>query len=212
MALFVKKLSTDTYSTRYSIGMSKTLVIVGLGNVGKEYQDTRHNIGFKCLDYFAQLNDFPDWTLKKDLKCQLSVNNIGETRVVLAKPTTLMNNSGEAVQAIQRFFKVPDEQTVIVHDELDIPFGQIRTRRGGGSAGNNGLKSIIKHGGGETLRIRLGIQNQSLPKIDSADFVLKKFSAEEQKHLKSLEREVGSILTEYIYGGALVVETRSFIV
>ena len=213
MGLFVREQNTGMEQPLYSVGLSKTLLIVGLGNPGKQYDGTRHNIGFHCLDTMASLNEFPDWTNKKDLKAHLSQHNLGQTRVVLCKPTTFMNNSGEAVQAVQQFYKIADTATVIVHDEIDIPFGQIRLRNGGGSAGHNGLKSVIAQGSEAAGRVRIGIANEFSDQADSADFVLGKFTADEKKHLPALAQEVNAILIEHIYGGGpLPTETRSFLV
>jgi PTH1 family peptidyl-tRNA hydrolase len=211
MGLLVKRGHSSAYVPLYQVGLSRTVIVVGLGNVGTEYEGTRHNVGFACLDAFAAANEFPAWVAKKSLKCELTSQNHAETRVILVKPTTFMNLSGEAVQAVQQFYKVGPESTVIVHDELDIPFGQIRIRQGGGSAGNNGLKSIIQHGGENALRIRIGIHNDHADKQDGADFVLSKFNAHEQGKLKDLKREVSSMLSEYIYGGDLMADTRSFL-
>ncbi len=208
MGLFVKKETNDNMPL-YNLGLEKTVVIVGLGNIGAEYNLTRHNIGFYCIDQFAESNDFPKWTQKKDLKCELSVQSINNKRVVLVKPHTYMNLSGEAVQAVQHFYKVLAEDTVVIHDELDVPFGQIRMRTGGGSAGHNGIKSLIQHGNENVDRIRVGIHNDFAEKADSADFVLGKFTATEQENLKKLSKEVTAILTEYLYGGTLPHETRT---
>lgn len=210
MGLFVRTETTGMHVPLYSVGLNRTVLIVGLGNPGKEYDLTRHNAGFLCLDQFAETNGFPAWSAKQPLKCELTSQNLGETRVVLIKPTTFMNLSGEAVQAVRQFYKVPPDQVVIVHDELDIPFGQIRMRKGGGSAGHNGLKSVIQHGGEDSLRIRIGIHSDVADKADSADFVLGKFTASEQAHLQAMAREVTAIITEYIYGGTLAHDTRTF--
>lgn len=212
MGLFVRKQNTGMEQPLYSVGQTKTILLIGLGNIGKEYDGTRHNIGFDVLDHFAASNDFPAWTKKKDLKAEITAQNLGATRVILCKPTTFMNNSGEALQAVQHFYKLSAADTTIIHDEIDIPFGQIRLRTGGGPAGHNGIKSIIAQGGEKTGRVRIGIANQFSAQADSADFVLGKFTTDEQKHLPALRQEVNSILTEYIYGSALPVETRSFII
>lgn len=209
MALFVKRQHSLSDVPTYSIGLSKTVLIVGLGNIGKDYDLTRHNIGFDCLDYFAEQNDFPAWTTKKDLKATISIHNLGETRVVLCKPTTYMNNSGQAIRAVQDFYKIDPSNTVIVHDEIDIPFGQIRSRQGGGSAGHNGIKSAIEHGSENSGRVRIGIRNDIAEKADSADFVLGKFAKDEQTRLPAITKEVNSILTEYIFGGTLATDTRT---
>jgi PTH1 family peptidyl-tRNA hydrolase len=212
MALFQKKPQTGTSSPLYTLGLQKTVMIVGLGNPGKEYDKTRHNIGFTVLDSLAERLDFPRWIEKKDLKSLLSSQVIGETRVILIKPTTFMNLSGEAVQAAQHFYKVPDAQILVVHDELDIPFGQIRSRLGGSDAGHNGIKSLIQHLGDNFGRIRIGIQNDIAKKADSTDFVLSKFTADEQKQILALLKETNAILSEYMHGQPLVSDTRSFII
>lgn len=213
MGLFVRNEHHDSDQLpRYSIGLSKTVLIVGLGNTGKEYLMTRHNIGFDCLDHFAKQNEFPNWVSKKDLKAELAIHNLGDTRVILAKPTTFMNNSGEAVQAILQFYKIAPSNTLLVHDELDIPYGQIRLRTGGGDAGHNGVKSILPVTGPEVGRLRIGIGNDFSAQANSADFVLGKFTNDEQVLLPALRQEVNSILTEYVYGGLLPTDTRSFLV
>lgn len=213
MSLFQKKPDVGSSVPIYSVGMETVLLIVGLGNIGKEYEGTRHNIGFAVLDHFADKQAFPDWILKKDMKSIITSHTMGSARVILMKPTTLMNNSGEAVQAVQHFYKVDNKRTLLVHDELDIDFGQVRTRVGGGPAGHNGIKSVIAHGVEESARLRIGIGPKRPEQMDSADFVLAKFQADEKKHLDALKRETNSILTEYIYGlGQLPAETRSFIV
>jgi peptidyl-tRNA hydrolase, PTH1 family len=213
MALFQKNpYSSDAGKQLFSFGHTKKILIVGLGNIGKKYDKTRHNLGFSCIDYFASQNDFPAWIEKKDAKCMLSKKTLGETEVILLKPTTMMNLSGEAVQAIAHFYKIATESIVVVHDELDIPFGQIRTRTGGGPAGHNGVKSTIKHVGKDFGRIRIGIESEDRPeKMESSDFVLANLSKEEQDLLPTMSREVASILTETIFSGQLHAETRSFI-
>lgn len=214
MGLFTKK-PTQTSKTAplYTIGSQKTVLLVGLGNPGKEYQGTRHNIGYEALEAFvAAQSEFSDWVAKKDLKCLLSSGTLGATRVIAIKPTTFMNLSGEAVQAVQNFYKIAASQTVVIHDELDLQFGQLRTRTGGGAAGHNGIKSVIQHGTDTFHRIRIGINSPHRVKDEEKDFVLKKFSKEEQAHLSNLHREVSAILTEYIFSGDLPAETRSFIV
>lgn len=212
MALFQKNpFDSGQHKALYSVGLSKTVLIVGLGNTGKEYDGTRHNVGFMCLDAFAAAHNLDDWVHKKDLKSLITSGTIGSTRVILCKPTTMMNLSGEAMQAVQQFYKITPNDTVIVHDELDVNFGQIRCRVGGGSAGNNGIKSVIQHGGAETGRVRIGIGPKTPEQMDSADFVLAKFSESEHGHLKDLTREVTALLTEYTASSELPHDTRSFL-
>ena len=123
-----------------------------------------------------------------------------------------MNESGRAVQAIQSFYKIAPAQTIVVHDELDIEFGQIRKRTGGGAAGHNGIKSIIDNCTDDFGRVRIGINNEHKMHADAKDFVLKPFSSDEQDHLSALTREAESILVETIYRGTILAETRTFIV
>jgi PTH1 family peptidyl-tRNA hydrolase len=213
MAWLQKKPQVSDPVMYYSVGLNKTTLLVGLGNPGSEYDLTRHNAGFHCLDYFVNKNDeMDDWVNKKDLKCLLSTGRLGDKRVIAIKPTTFMNLSGESVQAVMHFYKIPVGEIVVLHDELDIEFGQIRLRLGGSSAGHNGIKNISQMVGEEYNRIRLGIGPKKPASIKSEDFVLKKYSKEEQEHLSDMDKEVNSIISEYVFGGELPHETRSFLV
>lgn len=196
----------------YSLGLNKSILIVGLGNVGAEYDGTRHNIGFAAVDRFVADHDFAGWTEKKDLHCYLTSGQLGDTKVYVIKPITLMNLSGKAVQAVANFYKLNIAHVVVVHDELDIPFGQIRMRFAGGAAGHNGIKSVSQAIGEDYGRIRIGIGPKLHEAQDSADFVLAKFSKEQEPHLKDLTREVSAILSEYSFSSKLTAETRSFII
>ncbi len=210
MGLLQKKPQTISVPL-YRIGTNKTLLIIGLGNPGKEYENTRHNIGFECLDNFAKKLDFPKWSNKKDLKCLITQNNVGESRIILIKPTTFMNLSGQAAQAVASFYKIPDNKIIAVYDELAIPFGQIRTRAGGSSAGHNGVKSLIEHLGENFGRVRIGIANKHSDKTDNSDFVLAKFNKEETAEIPNMLQELNSLLSEFAYSGQPPTETRSFI-
>lgn len=213
MALFQKKPQVSSSAPLYSLGLNKTVLIVGLGNNGKQYDKTRHNVGFACVDAFVEHQELGPWIQKKVLKCLEASGTIGATRVIVIKPTTFMNHSGEAVAAVMHFYKIPLEQVIAVHDELAIPFGQIRTRVGGSDAGNNGIKSIIQSAGKDFGRLRVGIHNKHADKADASDFVLAKFSKEELVEMPILTREVNAILTEYLYSdGQLPHDTRSFII
>ena len=212
MGLFQERPSVGDNAPLYTTGMNKTILIVGLGNVGKEFDSTRHNIGFAVLDYFAEKQDFDPWLIKKDQYCAMTSKTIGSTRVILFKPTTLMNNSGQAMQAIQHYYKIANSSTLVVYDDIDIDYGQIRTRIGGASAGHNGVKSLIQHCGEDFARARIGIGPKKPEQIDSADYVLSNFNANEQDNMPLLLKESSAILSEYAHGsGALLEETRSFI-
>jgi PTH1 family peptidyl-tRNA hydrolase len=213
MALFQRRPQTSNPLSYTTVGLNKNLLLVGLGNPGSEYDGTRHNIGFECLDAFVDKTDeMGQWVDKKDLKSIMSTGQMGETRVIAIKPNTFMNLSGEAVQAVSHFYKIHPDQIVVLHDELDIDFGQIRMRKGGSAAGHNGIKSVTQHMGEDYGRIRIGIGPKTPEQMDSADFVLQKFSAEQASHLGELNREVIAILSELIYGGELPHDTRSFLI
>lgn len=211
MALFQKKIQTSSDAPLYTVGTSTTVLIVGLGNTGREYDITRHNIGFAAVDGFAERNDFPGWMNKKDLKALLTIKQMGQTRVILAKPTTFMNNSGEAMQLIQHFYKVYNHSTLVVYDELALKFGSLRCRQGGSDAGHNGVKSLIAHAGDDFGRLRIGIGTELNQTADAADYVLARFTPQEQKNLEAIIKEAGVIMTEFIYSGQLPHETRSVI-
>lgn len=197
----------------YSVGNTKNILIIGLGNPGDEYETTRHNLGFMCLDEFIDKNsEMQPWINKKDLKCLLSVGQMGASRVIAIKPQTYMNLSGEAVQAVAQFYKINIDQIVVVHDELDVDFGNIRVRTGGSSAGHNGIKSVSKAIGDNYSRIRVGIGPKHPEKMKSEDFVLQNFSKEEQSHISDLKKEVNAMLNEYIYSGELPHDTRNVLV
>lgn len=213
MGWLQKRVQTSEATGFYTVGQNKTVLIVGLGNVGKKYDNTRHNVGFYCIDNFVDKTDeMENWIDKKDLKAIVSTGRLGENRVIAVKPTTFMNLSGEAVQAVAGFYKIPNQNIVVIHDELDVQFGLIRTRLGGRSAGNNGIKSVSERIGEDYARIRIGIGPKVPESIDSADFVLQKFGSQEMEQLPALTREVNAILTEYLFSGVLPHETRSFLV
>lgn len=161
-------------------------LIIGLGNIGKEFEGTRHNFGFMAVDTFKEKNNFPAWQEKTKFKAFISEDFINGKKIVLAKPTTLYNLSGESVRNLKDFYKLSNKAIVVVHDELDLPFGTIKEKVGGGSAGSNGLKNIISHIEADFKRIRLGIKNDSLEKMDPANFVLAKFSSEEKEKLTDI--------------------------
>jgi PTH1 family peptidyl-tRNA hydrolase len=213
MALFQRRPQVSDPTNFYSVGLNKTVLLVGLGNPGKEYELTRHNVGFMAVDVFVdKAEEMEDWIEKKDLKCLMSTGRVGDSRVIAIKPTTFMNLSGEAVQAVVHFYKLSLEHVVVVHDELDIDFGQIRLRHGGSSAGHNGIKSVSQHIGEDYGRVRVGVGPKKPARIKSEDFVLQKFSVEEQELVPDLLRETTAILSEYVYSNQpLPNETRSFI-
>ena len=156
---------------------NKPIMVVGLGNPGAEYARTRHNVGFMAVEYLAGENA----TWKNEHDALTYHANIDGHRVIFVRPMTFMNLSGNAVGALARFYKIPTENIVVIHDDMDIPVGSIKEKVGGGSAGHNGIKSIDAAVGAEYKRIRIGIghpRDFGL-KIDPADWVLGRFSDDE---------------------------------
>lgn len=209
MGLFERK-STPITMSYFNVGNEKTKLVVGLGNVGKKYETTRHNAGFLCVDNAIKLQN-GEWREKKSLKSHISEVRIGEKRVIFIKPTTLMNLSGDAVQAVKQFYKIENKDILVVHDELALPYGSLRIRIGGSSAGNNGIKSISAAIGEDYSRLRIGIAGEHSDKIEAAAHVLKNFSKTEQGHFKALYSETNALITEFIFTDQLQPDTRTFI-
>jgi PTH1 family peptidyl-tRNA hydrolase len=167
------------------------LLIAGLGNPGDKYKDTRHNVGYMVIDALADdLGiDFKEDKKRNALIAEYTMTFEGEkkkTRLALVKPLTFMNNSGEAVAKVRKYFQIPEDNVWVVHDDLDIELGAIRIRRGGSSAGQKGVQSIIDHlGTNEFIRFRVGIRPESGQKSSAEEFVLKKFSKKELPTIKS---------------------------
>ncbi|HPI67436.1 MAG TPA: aminoacyl-tRNA hydrolase [bacterium] len=158
-------------------------LIIGLGNPGKKYEKNRHNSGFMAVDFV--LDKKTKWIENKKLKSLIKEMEINEQKVVLVKPQTFMNNSGVAVLALTKKYKIKPENIIMVYDELDLPFGTIRVKLGGSAAGHNGIKSIIeKLGTDKFWRIRIGISNEKREVVPADKFVLANFSKEELKDLK----------------------------
>ncbi len=152
-------------------------LVVGLGNPGKEYAKTRHNVGFMVLDYFAKEQGVS--IEQNKFKGLIGECRIGFEKVILLKPQTYMNLSGESIRSIVDFYNIAIEDIIVVYDDLDLPCGKLRLRANGSSGGQNGVKSIISHlGTQEFNRIRVGIDKN--PQIKTADYVLGKFSEEQQ--------------------------------
>jgi peptidyl-tRNA hydrolase, PTH1 family len=213
MSWLMRRPQTSDPVNYVTIGLNKNILLVGLGNPGKKYESTRHNAGFMCIDEFVGKTDEMDkWMAKKDLKCLLSTGRIGQNRVLAVKPATYMNLSGEAVRAVMNFYKIHPDNVAVIHDELDIDFGQIRLRKGGSSAGHNGIKSVTEAIGEDYARVRIGVGPKTPVKMKSEDFVLQDFSPEQQKQLPNLKREVLAIISEYLYGAELPHDTRNFLV
>ncbi|HFQ61453.1 MAG TPA: aminoacyl-tRNA hydrolase [Epsilonproteobacteria bacterium] len=155
-------------------------LFVGLGNPGSQYEETRHNIGFKVIDKLVA-----DFGARDISKISFHGQLYRSTNSLFLKPTTFMNLSGKSVQPVKHFFKVELDDVIVIHDDIDLPFGAVRFKRGGGHGGHNGLKSLDTHMTKEYLRVRIGVGKPEY-KSQVADYVLHDFSKEEQAVLEKL--------------------------
>lgn len=168
---------------------NKPVLVVGLGNPGETYKNTRHNVGFMAVNHFA--GDGAKWKKEKNaLTCAM---DIGGRRVILVQPQTFMNNSGDAVGPLMAYYKIPLENVIVIHDDMDLAVGSVREKIGGGSAGHNGIKSIDRAVGADYKRIRIGIghpRDLGLP-MEPADWVLGRFTAQQ---LGAVESVIDSLI------------------
>ena len=155
-------------------------LIIGLGNPDKKYQDTWHNVGFLLVDQISQLSDrsFPEFKNNKKFKSEITETNQIDEKIILAKPQTFMNNSGQAVKALVNFYKVKPADLWVIHDDIDLPLGKIRISHNSSAAGHKGVQSIIDQlGSQEFIRFRLGIQSEKQGKVTTEDYVLQKIDS-----------------------------------
>ncbi|NKY48830.1 aminoacyl-tRNA hydrolase [Nocardia vermiculata] len=175
-------------------------LVVGLGNPGTEYERTRHNAGFLAADVLAERIG-GRFTVHKKSGADLLEARLDGRKVLLAKPRTYMNLSGRPVAALARFFSVPPTEIIVVHDELDLPFGSIRLKRGGGEGGHNGLRSISNAlSTKDYLRVRFGV-GRPPGRQDPADYVLKPFSAAERKEVPVLVEQTADAVELLLRAG-----------
>ena len=165
-------------------------VIVGLGNPGKKFERTRHNVGFLIIDDFSRKYNFPDFKLVKKFLADISEGILSNEKVVLAKPQTFMNNSGKTVKKLVSIFKLQASSLFVIHDDIDLALGKIRISVGHSSAGHKGVQSIISEIKTKGfVRFRIGIKPQEKEK-KTEKFVLEKFSKEEEKILKEVIQRI----------------------
>ena len=186
-------------------------LVVGLGNPGLKYLNTRHNIGFDVVMELASRNciDLPS---KKKSNSLISDVRIGDENCILALPQQFMNRSGQPVASLMAYFKIPLRKVIVVHDELDIPFGTTKLKQQGGHGGHNGLRDIIQHIGKEFIRLRVGVGRP--PKgWDTANFVLGRWAKSEMDGLSDLKIDacnaVESILKEGVLDAMKMVNTQN---
>lgn len=182
---------------------NSTWLVVGLGNPGPDYAANRHNVGQMVLDILADRISASFKTHKANASVAEGRLGFGGPKIILAKPGTYMNNSGGPVSGLMKFYDVPLQNVIVVHDELDIDAGTVRVKQAGGHAGHNGLRDIIAAtDSNDFVRVRVGI-GRPPGRMDAADFVLKNFSAEERKALPLLLALSADAVEEIVTKGAL---------
>ena len=188
------KLEPEQNISKQNEGFVK--LIVGLGNVGDQYAGSRHNIGFEILDLYAKKEDFPAFKDSKKFFGSITEKFINGKKIILLKPATLMNISGKSVRAVKDFYNISPEDITVIHDELDLNFGDIRKKDGGeGKSSHNGLKDVtLRLKTTDYKRIRFGIKAPIVAMMDTKVFVLGKFNKEEQAKLKSLIKEAVDLI------------------
>jgi PTH1 family peptidyl-tRNA hydrolase len=181
------------------LGERQVKLIAGLGNPGAAYQATRHNIGYRLLEYISLQNKIP--LQQQAVLSYIGQGTLWDIPVVLAKPLTFMNRSGEAVKALADYYRILYANIIIIHDDLDLPFGQIRIKTRGGSGGHRGIASLLDWLKEDTfIRIRIGI-GRPLSGTEESQFVLQAFSAEEEKNLDEIIVRAGQCLKTLLIAG-----------
>ena len=175
-------------------------IIFAQGNPGKAYEHTRHNIGFFLVDELAK-NHGAEFANKPKFHAEIAEFATEGEKVLLAKPTTFYNETGTSARALADFYKcAPSTDMLVIHDELALPFGTLRTREKGRDAGNNGIKSLNAHLGPDYLRLRVGVYNEKRDRLADTDFVLGKFTPEEKAALPKIRQATEKITDDFIRG------------
>ena len=190
-----------------SLPRDDATIVVGLGNPGERYAATRHNIGAMVLDHLVSAAG-DRWKSQRKTRCDVAETRWAGRQVILARPHSYMNESGGPVSALAGFYGVPAEGIVVLHDELDLPFGALRIKAGGGDNGHNGLKSIRRSiGSGDTVRVRIGV-GRPPGRQDPADFVLRPFSSTERAELPELIGRAADATECAVTEGVTVAQNR----
>jgi PTH1 family peptidyl-tRNA hydrolase len=174
-------------------------LVVGLGNPGPKYAFTRHNIGFLAVDLFAMGAGSPPW--KEEHRAHVCRFQMEQETLLLAKPLTFMNLSGQSVQSLMHFYKIPMEKLIVIHDDIDQVFGGIRLHKNRGHGGHNGIRHISELLGSDYQRIKLGVGRPPHPEMSVADYVLQKFSKDEEQLLPDFLNKAGDALESLIFDG-----------
>jgi len=184
-------------------------LVVGLGNPGKKFDNTYHNIGFMVLDKIADRLSLIAYRLENQFQAEVTqIGGIGENRVIFAKPQTFMNNSGDSVQKILSYYKIGTDDLLVISDDIDLELGTVRTRFSGSSGGHKGLESIIqKIGDNRFLRIRMGIGSNRNKGITAENYVLRKIGSRDVKALSKSIDKTADIVLNWVRSGEIKEET-----
>lgn len=182
-------------------------LIFALGNPGTNYRHNRHNSGFMCVDWLAH-----EWSASfkeaSKFKAYVAETSRGGEKILLVKPTTFYNLAGESAAALIRFYKLDPQDLLVIHDDIDLPFGTLRTRLGGSGGGSNGIASLNQHVGNDYYRIRVGVANDLRAQTDAAAFVLANFSRDEYEHLhEHAWPHIQKLADEFVLTGELQPHT-----
>jgi PTH1 family peptidyl-tRNA hydrolase len=178
---------------------SETYLLVGLGNPGREYRETRHNVGFMVIDRLGKSMGIP--ITKVQSKALVGTGHFQSHKIILAKPQTYMNLSGQAISALARFYKLPLDHLLVAHDDLDLPYGTLRLRPGGGSGGQKGIASTLEQlGSSDFARLRIGI-GRPPGQMSAADYVLQNFSPQESEVLEAILDRAKKAIETFIEQG-----------
>jgi len=181
-------------------------LIAGFGNPGREYRNTRHNVGFRLID--SMVSEFNTKLTKVQFKAMTGTIELDNARIILAKPQTFMNLSGQAVAALMLFYKIPLNKVLVAHDDIDLPLGTIRIRPGGGSGGQKGLASTIEKLGTQDFpRMRIGIGRPSGSQ-EAAGYVLQEFSNSDEKVLQDVLPQAVEAIKVFVAEGLDAAMTR----
>lgn len=188
--------------------MKPSLIIIGLGNTGKQYVDTRHNVGFWAAEKLGETFGTNNWQLKQKFLSDVMEGRIITMPILLVKPTTYMNNSGNAIRKFVDFFKLDSaKQLLIICDDIDLPAGEMRLRESGGPGSHNGLRSVVDQIGEDFLRLRIGVLGEHAPQgsfknagEDLSNYVLSSPSTEDKEKIVDAIGKIPDVVQEYATG------------
>lgn len=193
------KMTDREVENKKSMIENKPYLIVGLGNPGAEYRQNRHNIGFMVVDTLAEVTRIP--LRRVEFRALVGKGSLDDTRLILAKPQTYMNASGQSVAPLMHFYKIPESRLLVVHDDLDLPFGTLRLRPSGGTGGQRGMESIVSQlGTRDFARLRMGI-GRPPGRMDPKDYVLHDFDPDQNEMLPEILQTAVDAIRRFIEDG-----------